>query len=67
MQNDEIVANALEQLLLNQTALRAAIEEVSSWVAQRGSVNTHENVLMALHALDAGSVSIVESIEKLRS
>lgn len=38
-------ADALELLHMNQTALRAAIEEVSTWIKQRGSENTHENTM----------------------
>lgn len=47
-----ITADALEALLMNQTALRAAIEELSTWIRQRGSVNVHENAMVALEALD---------------
>ncbi|AUZ61231.1 hypothetical protein PRJ_4664 [Pseudomonas sp. XWY-1] len=36
-------ADALELLMMNQTALRAAIEELSTWIRQRGSVNVHDS------------------------
>nr|WP_243899828.1 hypothetical protein [Pseudomonas asiatica] len=60
-------ADALELLHLNQIALRAAIEEVSTWVRQRGSVTTHDNVLGALQTLDGNSQAISSAIERLRS
>ncbi|MDD2144695.1 hypothetical protein NPS69_04835 [Pseudomonas putida] len=49
------MADALELLHMNQTAIRAAIEEVSTWVRQRGSVNVHDNTMTALQALDTNS------------
>ncbi len=42
------VADALELLHLNQIALRASVEEVSTWIRQRGSVNVHENAMVTL-------------------
>lgn len=51
-------ADALELLHLNQIAIRAAIEEVSTWVRQRGSINVHDNVMGALQALDANDVAM---------
>lgn len=62
-----ITADALEALLMNQTALRAAIEELSTWVRQRGSVNIHDNVMIALQALDTNSDAITSAIKQLRS
>ncbi|WP_085677819.1 MULTISPECIES: hypothetical protein [unclassified Pseudomonas] len=64
---DQITADALELLHLNQTALRAAVEEVSLWIKQRGSTNVHENVLSALATLDANAEGIAKGIEALRS
>ncbi|WP_371418627.1 hypothetical protein [Pseudomonas putida] len=52
---------------MNQTALRAAIEEVSTWIRQRGSVNAHENTMTCLQALDANADTIASAIERLRS
>lgn len=60
-------ADALELLHMNQTALRAAIEEVSTWIRQRGSVNSHENTMTCLQALDANASAIASAIERLRS
>ncbi|MFV7435292.1 hypothetical protein CMV24_03435 [Pseudomonas plecoglossicida] len=60
-------ADALELLHMNQTALRAAIEEVSTWIRQRGSVNTHESTMTCLHALDANADAITSVIERLRT
>ncbi|MDD1984930.1 hypothetical protein [Pseudomonas asiatica] len=64
---DQITADALELLHLNQTALRAAVEEVSLWIKQRGSTSVHDNVLSALATLDANAEGINEGIEALRS
>lgn len=61
------IADALESLHINQTALRAAIEEVSTWIKQRGSVNAHENTMSCLHALDANADAITSAIERLRT
>jgi len=59
-------ADALELLHMNQTALRAAIEEVSTWIKQRGSENTHENTMTCLQALDSNAGAIASAIERLR-
>lgn len=59
-------ADALELLYLNQTALRAAIEELSTWIRQRGSVSVHDNAIVALQALDTNADSIASAIERLR-
>jgi hypothetical protein len=64
---DAAIANALELLHMNQTALRAAIEEVSTWIRQRGSENTHENTMTCLQALDTNAGAIASAIERLRS
>lgn len=60
-------ADALELLMINQTALRAAIEELSTWIRQRGSVNIHENAMVALEALDTNAEAIASAIERLRT
>jgi hypothetical protein len=62
-----VVADTLELLLMNQTALRSAIEEVSTWIRQRGSVNTHDNAMVALETLDTNAVAIVSMLERLRT
>ncbi|WP_338790506.1 hypothetical protein [Pseudomonas sp. AE27] len=63
----DLVADTLELLLMNQTALRAALEEVSLWVGQRGSTQVHNNVMTALQALDQHAEAITSGIERLRS
>ena len=62
-----IAADTLELLMMNQTALRAALEEISLWVSQRGSTNIHHNVLGALSTLDTHSEEVFSGIERLRS
>ncbi|MBC3504352.1 hypothetical protein HU761_23495 [Pseudomonas sp. SWRI59] len=62
-----VTADALELLHMNQTALRAAIEEVSTWIRQRGSVNAHENTMACLEALDTTAAAIASAIERLRT
>lgn len=59
-------ADTLELLHLNQIAIRAAIEELSTWVRQRGSVNVHDNVMGALQTLDTNAGAITDAIEHLR-
>ncbi|MDZ3993086.1 hypothetical protein [Pseudomonas sp. Teo4] len=61
------IADALELLYLNQIALRAAIEEISTWVRQRGSVNAHENAMGALATLDTNEDALNAAILRLRS
>lgn len=56
-----------ELLLLNQTAIRPALEEVSLWVSQRGSTAVHDNVLEAPRTLDTNADAISSGIEHLRS
>lgn len=59
-------ADALEMLHLNQIALRAAVEEVSTWIRQRGSLSVHSNVMTTLEALDVNADCIASAIERLR-
>lgn len=61
-----ITADALELLHLNQIAIGAAVEEVSTWIRQRGSTDVHDNVMTALQALDANARAIDRMIERLR-
>lgn len=61
------IANALEALQMNQTALRAAVEEVSTWIRQRGSVSVHDNVMTTLEALDLQASTLTSVIELLRT
>ncbi|MFK3774102.1 hypothetical protein [Pseudomonas sp. NPDC089406] len=62
-----VAADTLEMLMMNQAALRAAIEELSTWIRQRGSVNAHDNAMVALKALDTNADAITSAIERLRS
>ncbi|MNN61947.1 hypothetical protein D3C81_1772100 [compost metagenome] len=62
-----IAADTLELLMMNQTAIRAALEELSLWVSQRGSTHIHSNVLVALQSLDTNAQSIYQGIARLRS
>lgn len=59
-------ADALELLHLNQIAIRAAIEEVSTWIRQRGSTHVHDNVMTALQTLDTNADAIESAIQNLR-
>jgi hypothetical protein len=65
--NSQATADTLELLHLNQIAIRAAVEEVSLWIKQRGSTNVHDNVLSALAVLDTNAEAIAKGIESLRS
>ncbi|MDZ5741040.1 hypothetical protein [Pseudomonas asiatica] len=60
-------ADTLELLLLNQVAIRAALEELSLWVSHRGSVTIHENVMAALTTLDIHAEAISSGIARLRA
>jgi hypothetical protein len=62
-----ITADTLELLMMNQTAIRAALEELSLWVSQRDSNHIHENVMVALTTLDTHNEAICLGIERLRS
>lgn len=62
-----VAADTLELLMMNQTAIRAALEELSLWVSQRGSTHIHTNVLSALQTLDMNAESIDQGIAHLRS
>ncbi|MCE5978543.1 hypothetical protein [Pseudomonas sp. JR33AA] len=60
-------ADTMELLILNQAAIRAALEELSLWVSQRGSIHTHDNVMAALMTLDTHAEAILAGIERLRA
>jgi len=62
-----ITSDTLELLLLNQTAIRAALEELSLWVSQRGSTHIHDNVMAAMMTLDIHAEAISAGIERLRA
>lgn len=61
-----ITADTMELLILNQAAIRAALEELSLWVSQRGSIHIHDNVMAALTTLDTHAQAILTGIERLR-
>ncbi|OOV91961.1 hypothetical protein MF6396_26240 [Pseudomonas sp. MF6396] len=61
-----ITVDTLELLLLNQIAIRAALEELSLWVSHRGSVQIHESAMGALTSLDTNAEAISSGIERLR-
>ncbi|MFJ4353680.1 hypothetical protein ACIPZ5_22645 [Pseudomonas sp. NPDC089428] len=61
-----ITADTLELLHLNQIAIRAGLEELSLWIAQRGSTNVHDNMLSILQTLDTNAQAIATGIESLR-
>ncbi|MFR0672718.1 hypothetical protein ACLUUI_00595 [Enterobacterales bacterium AW_CKDN230030176-1A_HGKHYDSX7] len=62
-----VAADTLELLMMNQTAIRAALEELSLWISQRGSTHIHYNVLTAMRTLDANAESISRGLAYLRS
>lgn len=64
--HNEAVANALELLMINQNGIGAAIEELSKWVAERGSTDVAENVATALQTLDLNAEGIACAIRGLR-
>ena len=64
--SNETMADALELLLLNQHAIAAGLEEVALWIEARGSLETHDNIVTALGALDTNAGGINVAIEKLR-
>ena len=63
---DTTIADALELLLLNQTAIAAGLEEVALWIEARGSLDTHENISSALITLDRNADGITAAINRLR-
>lgn len=60
-------ADTLELLHINPIAIRAAIEEVSLWIMQRGSIDVHHNVLSILQTLDTNAGAIAAGIASIRS
>lgn len=60
-------ADTLELLLLNQVAIRAALEEISLWVSHQGSESIHGNVMAALANLDIHTEAISSGIARLRT
>ena len=52
MDEAKLFASVLTQINENQQALRAAVEELSNWVAQQGAAEIADNVRCALQTLD---------------
>ncbi|MBA1379781.1 hypothetical protein [Pseudomonas brassicacearum] len=64
--HNEALASALELLLINQNAIGAAVEELSKWVAERGSADVADNVATALETLDLNADGVANAIRVLR-
>lgn len=60
-----ITADTLEMSLLNQTDIRPALEDLSRWISQRGSI--HDNIMAALRTLDTHAEAILIGIERLQA
>lgn len=63
---NEVTADALEPLMLNQNALGAAIEELTNWVRDQGGIETYRNIVGALETLDTSNQGIASMIRVLR-
>lgn len=63
--NNTLIAGLLNALNQNQIALGAAVEELSSWVEQRGSAEVAENVRGALSTLGENLEFIRQGIAEL--
>lgn len=63
---NEAMATALELLQMNQDGIRAALEELAKWVAERGSVDVADNAVTALTVLDTNAQGITSAISILR-
>jgi hypothetical protein len=59
------LSETLALLHLNQTAIAAGLEEVSKWIAERGSVDVHVNIHGALATLDRNAKAISAGISAL--
>ncbi|MFC6298082.1 hypothetical protein GNF76_26265 [Pseudomonas sp. CCM 7893] len=62
MRHEDVIPPVLKALNENQLALVAAIEELTKWVGDRGSVDTVRNVHGALEMLAYNQASIDMSI-----
>ena len=63
---DAAIADALEALHMNQTALRAAVEEVSTWIGQRGAVSVHHDAMTVMETLDLNASALSFAKNRLR-
>jgi hypothetical protein len=59
-------ADALTLLLHNQHAIAAAIEEVTTWLAENGVGSVAANAMGAMETLDANAQGITDAIVRLR-
>ena len=71
MGDTPLLASLLKRMNENQLALGAAIEELSSWVEQRGSSEVAQNIRGALDTLDGNAgfiplalASLVAEVER---
>jgi hypothetical protein len=65
MTDTKLIASLFDRLNQNQLALGAAVEELSKWVEQRGSVEIANNVRGALETLDENLLFIRQGIAEL--
>jgi hypothetical protein len=63
--NLTLIANLIDRLNHNQLAIGAAIEELSNWVEQSGSIEVADNVRGALMARDENLVFVRQGIAEL--
>jgi hypothetical protein len=62
----QVIAQLLSSLHDNQFALSAAVDELSNWVQQRGSVEVAENVRGALDTLEQNLTFITDMTALLK-
>ncbi|NBA96599.1 hypothetical protein [Pseudomonas sp. R5(2019)] len=65
MPTNELIPSLLFKLNENQLAIAAAVEELSLWVEQRGSVDVAQNVREALTKIDGNLEHITRGIAEL--
>lgn len=65
MKETKLIASLFDQLNQNQIALRAAVEELSNWIEQRGAADVAGNVRGALETLDENLAFIRQGIAEL--
>jgi hypothetical protein len=63
---NEVTADALELLMLNQNALGACIEEIALWLREEGAEAAHSNIAGALETLNTSNEGIASMISVLR-
>nr|WP_081673699.1 hypothetical protein [Pseudomonas cremoricolorata] len=60
-------SDALEALHISQSAIRAALKELSLWVSQRGWTHIHYNLMTALQTHDTNADAVTSAIDRIRS